>query len=153
MILITHSMGSIVLQAACGGGAAPWNALTHAVIASGAACVTGSRAWLESLGIPVYVTLNPDDGVLKKASNGGPFLGLQGGASFPAAEIAANATYLDVGSLDVGHRYFVKAGSSGDPGDLELLSGKVFRPTYRGEAVDTTQFAAVGQSGRIFSTG
>lgn len=144
-------MGAIVLQAACShGDDALWKSLTHAVISASAINVAGSRLWINNLAIPLYVMLNPHDKTLKSASNGGPFVGLKGGSTFSTTEIAENAVYLDVGKLNVNHRYFVKAGSKSNIADLEKLAGVVFRPLYRGDALGTSKFGAVGTSGRIF---
>lgn len=151
LILLTHSMGAIVLQAACSrGDDALWKSLTHAVMSASAINVAGSRSWINKLGISTYVMLNPQDKMLKSSSNGGPFVGLQSGSTFPASEIAENAIYLDVAKLDVNHRYFVKAGSKSNAADLEKLAGMVFRPLYRGDPLDTSKFGKVGASGRIF---
>ncbi len=151
LILLTHSMGAIVLKAACScEEEASWNSLTHVVISASAVNVAGSRSWINKLAVSTYVMLNPQDKMLKNASNGGPFVGLQSGPTFPASEIADNAVYLDVAKLDVNHRYFVKAGSNSNAAGLEKIANRVFRPLYRGDTLDMSTFGPVGLSGRIF---
>jgi len=151
VVLVTHSMGSIVLQSAAQGSpAAGWSSLTQVVIAAAASDIASSRAWIEKLGVRTYVMMNSDDGTLQSASNGGPFLGLQRGQEFPAAEIADNAVYFDISDLHVGHRYFVKAGSHGNAADLDVLATRIFKPAYRGSALNLSTFAQIDAVGKIF---
>lgn len=150
-IVVTHSMGSIVLESAVlGTTASDWASVFRVIICSGASGVMGSKVWLHSLTCERYVTMNIDDGTLKKAANGGPFLGKQKASAFPETEIADGVFYLDVQDLDVGHRYFVTAGSNSDPSDLKRLSTDFFRPLYQAQGLDISKFDRMEQPGQFF---
>ena len=146
VVVVTHSMGSIVLESAA--LAAPegvWSIVSRVIVAAGASSVEGSGNWLAKIACQRYVTTNKNDGTLEKAANGGPFLGRQSFSSFPAAEVAADVFYLDVQNCKVSHRYFVSAGSKSNPDDLEALAEHFFRPLFQSRAIDRTKFERVGQ--------
>ena len=151
VIVVTHSTGSIVLEESVRNtNADAWNGVHSAVIASAASPIAGSKNWLEKCPFKKFVTVNKDDKTLGAASNGGPFLGKQTAATFPQTEIDLGTMYFDVGNLNVGHRYFVKAGSKSNPEDLEKLASLFFRKIYRGEVLDLSKYEQAGESSNFY---
>lgn len=142
--LITHSMGSIVLEEfVARTDSAPLSRLQNIVISSPASRYSGSGVWLGKIPIPCFVTMNRDDKVLDWIEKTHDPLGLRDATSL-AAERAANAVYLDVAALKVGHRYFV-AGSGQSPDD-NYLRDVFFGPLMAGNSPRYEQLVATSQA-------
>lgn len=113
--LITHSMGSLVLQGAtqvAGVERLPASVFDTVIVNSGASAASGSAVWLQSVhvGALQFVTTNDGDNVLRAAGIGrGARLGrdLTGEALTPAF------TYVDFTANDVNHAYYLAGGQRG----------------------------------------
>lgn len=121
-VLLTHSMGSIVLQKAVTGGTWPaeQRLFKQVVISQPDADDVGHEVWLTALGNreTVYCTSNADDKILKQSTDARPAntraLGLG-----TAGALAQNVHYIDLtsmgtlGALDDDHEVFGKGAMNG----------------------------------------
>lgn len=113
--LLTHSMGSLLLEAASGVGgfsSIPASALETVVINAGASAASAHNAWLARVGVSAhrFVTVNQGDNVLTAAGIG---RGTRLGKSVASASLAAAWDYVDFGANDVNHAYYVASGQNG----------------------------------------
>lgn len=112
LFLITHSMGSIVLEEALRGtNDIDLNRLHTVAIFSSANRVGGSAAWLSKIKSPVrYVLASKHDPVLKNMKRFKKIesLGLCNTDCLKESTLATEMTYIDISPLGkVGHAYFV----------------------------------------------
>jgi hypothetical protein len=113
--LVTHSMGSLVLEAATavrGFETVPQSAFETVVVNSSASAASGHNAWLARVGISRlrYVTVNNGDNVLTAAGIG---RGARLGKSITAAPLASGFDYTDFDANNVNHAYYLVGGQSG----------------------------------------
>lgn len=111
--LLTHSMGSIVLEEATKNSPAQINNLFDTVLISASASEgKGHAAWVNKLDISdnVYITINEEDPMLGPAGakESGRRLG-KGLESRSGQEfaLAQNAIYVDLTESSLGHRYYI----------------------------------------------
>ncbi len=140
--LLTHSMGSMVLEAwirdvGIDTATLALGRLRSCLISAPASALDGSKKWLAACPRPV-VTLNKDDQVLKHISEHGP-LGLMV-ASGVGEERCESALYVDLGPLSVSHRTFVM-GESNSP-DREFIIKNVIGPTLQAGVPDMAALVA-----------
>jgi hypothetical protein len=143
IVVVTHSMGGIVLATAVDAGA-DFSGAHTVVTSASAARRAGSATWLGKLAARVFVVANGDDSVLAKAADPGPFLGHSTADELVAAGVAAGVFYLDVTGLGLNqsHRYFVLGNTQGAPGGrLDRLHEKFFDAVYRGRKPAETDFS------------
>lgn len=112
LTLITHSMGSLVLEEAASDPALPAALFDTVVVGSAASARDGHQPWLSEVALSpaLYVTLNDDDNVLTAASTLG---GTRLGKNVDGAALAANAVYVDFTASSVNHAYYVVSGQEG----------------------------------------
>ncbi len=113
--LVTHSMGSLVLEAATavrGFETVPQSAFETVVVNSSASAASGHNAWLARVGISRlrYVTVNNGDNVLTAAGIG---RGTRLGKSITAIPLASGFDYTDFDANNVNHAYYLVGGQSG----------------------------------------
>lgn len=113
--LITHSMGSIVLEAATSvGGFAtiPATAFDTAIINSAASAARAHDAWVSRVGVSAlrFVTVNSGDNVLTAAGLG---RGTRLGKSIDGVTLASGFDYVDFSANNVNHAYYIASGQSG----------------------------------------
>ncbi len=113
--VLAHSMGNLVVSRLAADGrlkAARGRLLSNLVLSAAAVKSKQHAAWLNQIGIAekAFVLVNPHDPVLRLASLGPrpALLGRDLRGSGASAEVA---TYVDIGPLDLGHRYFIPGGS------------------------------------------
>lgn len=155
-ILVTHSMGALVVQELASKEiAAALQGIHSVVLSSPAAPVANSKAWVERIPVRVFLTINKDDGTLGDAEKYNPSLGhligKQCRKSFPAMEIASNATYIDVSQLPgLGHRYFAAAGSGSDAASLALVRQRCFDALYSGADLSLSYYSPLSPPNEIY---
>lgn len=113
LTLITHSMGSLVLEAAAPTlGALPQNTVDHVIVNSAASAAKNHAAWVGKLTFArnVYVTVNDNDSVLRSAGLGN---GVRLGKNTDDATLASRATYVDFTANEVNHAYYLVGGQNG----------------------------------------
>ncbi|MFO0548769.1 MAG: hypothetical protein U0271_10300 [Polyangiaceae bacterium] len=110
--LITHSMGSLVLESATGSGPLPTGLFDTVVLNAAASARAGHAAWvaLVPLSAALYVTENDDDNILTAASVLG---GVRLGKNVDGEPLASNAAYVDFTASSVNHAYYVHGGQDG----------------------------------------
>lgn len=113
--LVTHSMGSLVLEAASSvGGVAsiPASAFETMVINAGASAANGHAAWLSrvTLSAQRFVTVNNGDNVLTAAGIG---RGTRLGKSVASVPLTPAWDYVDFSANDVNHAYYLVSGQRG----------------------------------------
>ncbi|MBL8684617.1 MAG: alpha/beta hydrolase [Myxococcales bacterium] len=113
--LVTHSMGSIVLEAATavrGFETVPPSAFETVVINASASAASGHNAWLARVGLSRhrYVTVNNGDNVLTAAGIG---RATRLGKSITSVPLAAGVDYTDFDANNVNHAYYLVSGQSG----------------------------------------
>jgi hypothetical protein len=109
--LLTHSMGSLVLEEATADGPLPTAWFDTAMVGSAASARDGHDAWLGLVDVAaqLYVSLNDDDAVLAAAGLGGARLG----KNVDGATLAADAIYVDFTAASVNHAYYLHSGQDG----------------------------------------
>lgn len=142
--LLTHSMGSLVLEAATavtGVAELPRDVFDTAVINAGASAATDHAAWLARVRFSpsVFVTVNSRDLVLTAAGLG---RSTRLGRSVTDARLAAGFTYADFSSNGVNHAYYVASGQSG----AAMIA--FYRSVMNGEGFDFAGSAGVGSHER-----
>lgn len=114
LTLITHSMGSLVLEEGLVSDEAtlPATLFDTAVVGSAASASDGHAGWLSKADFSpsLYVSVNNGDNVLTAAAVLG---GTRLGKSVDGATLAANAVYVDFTASDVNHAYYLHSGQSG----------------------------------------
>ncbi|MBL9025701.1 MAG: hypothetical protein JNL21_26135 [Myxococcales bacterium] len=114
LTLITHSMGSFLLEEAMLTNATPLPATLFdtAMIGSAASARATHAAWVSQVALsPVlYVSLNAGDNVLTAASALG---GVRLGKNVDGEPLAANALYVDFSASSVNHAYYLHGGQDG----------------------------------------
>lgn len=114
LTLITHSMGSLVLEQALTDDPLPLpSSLFHtAMIGSAASARSGHASWLTkaTLSEALYVSVNAGDNVLTAAAALG---GARLGKSVAGEPLATNALYVDFTASDVNHAYYLHSGQNG----------------------------------------
>jgi hypothetical protein len=113
--LLTHSMGSLVLEAATavsGVNRLPASLLATTVINAGASAAPDHAAWVARVTFSrlVFTTVNGNDRVLLAAGLG---RSTRLGRSITGARLAAGVHYVDFTANDVNHAYYVASGQSG----------------------------------------
>lgn len=113
--LVTHSMGSIVLEAATtvgGFDSVPPSAFETVVINASASAASGHNAWLARVGLSRhrYVTVNNGDNVLTAAGIG---RGVRLGKSITSVPLTPGFDYTDFDANNVNHAYYLVSGQSG----------------------------------------
>lgn len=113
--LLTHSMGSLVLEGAVAvAGVEQLPAVTFdtAVVNAGASAAAGHAAWLARVGMSAhrYVTVNDDDTVLTAAGVG---RSVRLGRRVRDVSLAVGVDYLDVTANGVNHAYYLRSGQRG----------------------------------------
>ncbi len=113
--LVTHSMGSLVLEAATavrGFATVSSSAFETVVINSAASAATGHNAWFARVGLSRrrYVTVNNGDNVLTAAGIG---RGTRLGKSITGVPLASGVDYADFDANNVNHAYDLVSGQSG----------------------------------------
>lgn len=115
LTLLTHSMGSLVLEQAVAAEATPLPVALFdtAMIGSAASARGGHAAWVGAIAVTdhLYVSGNDDDLVLTAAGVGGVRLG----KNVDATPLAAVATYVDFTATSVNHAYYIHDGQDGAP--------------------------------------
>lgn len=76
VVVVTHSMGGIVLEEAVQGDFAAFDEVKNVVTSASAAKLKNSHKWLGRIKPKVYVTRNEHDGTLNSVKSHGPFIGL-----------------------------------------------------------------------------
>ncbi len=138
VVVVTHSMGGIVLEEAVLEDSAAFDAVKNVVTSASAAKLKNSHKWLGRIQPRVYVTRNEHDGTLNSVKSHGPFLGLGKAQTLVASGLAGGAFYLDVTNQEVSHPYFY-ARQSADDGRAHLRD-KFFGPLYAGKALNMVNF-------------
>ena len=113
--LITHSMGSLVLEAATavsGVSRLPSSVFHTAIINSGASAASDHAAWVSRVTFSraVFTTVNNSDLVLTAAGVG---RSTRLGKSITGARLAAGFVYVDFSANSVNHAYYLASGQSG----------------------------------------
>ncbi|MFO0605102.1 MAG: hypothetical protein U0324_18115 [Polyangiales bacterium] len=113
--LLTHSMGSLVLEAATavpGVGGLPPTLFATAVVNAGASAAPDHAAWLARVTFAgaVFSTVNDRDLVLTAAGLG---RATRLGKSLAGARLAAGRAYVDFTANGVNHAYYIPSGQSG----------------------------------------
>lgn len=113
--LLTHSMGSLVLEAAtavAGVSRLPANLLATTVVNAGASAAPDHAPWLARVTFSraVFTTVNGGDRVLLAAGLG---RATRLGRSITGARLAAGVHYVDFSANNVNHAYYVVSGQSG----------------------------------------
>ncbi len=142
--LLTHSMGSLVLEAATavsGVTELPREVFDTAVINAGASAATDHAAWLSRVTFArsVFVTVNSRDLVLTAAGLG---RSTRLGRSISDARLAAGFTYTDFSSNGVNHAYYLADGQSG------AAMTAFYQRVMNGDAFDFASSAGVGSHER-----
>jgi hypothetical protein len=138
-VLLTHSMGSIVLEEYLGSykaGDLPSGLFDTVVISSSASASKGHADWLKKTDFSghTYVTVNDKDsvvgaaGVIELEAKLGKKLKTLFGCN---VALAPNALYVDFSETGVNHRYFIASGQEGNPYIKDffkaVLSGDPFK--------------------------
>lgn len=113
--LLTHSMGSLVLEAATavsGVSRLPPDLLATTVVNAGASASPDHAPWLAHVTFSraVFTTVNGGDRVLLAAGLG---RATRLGRSITGVRLAAGVHYVDFTANDVNHAYYVVSGQSG----------------------------------------
>lgn len=113
--LLTHSMGSLVLEAATsvsGVNRLPATLLATTVINAGASAAPDHATWLARVTFSraVFTTVNDRDLVLTAAGLG---RATRLGRSLTGAHLAAGYEYVDFSANGVNHAYYIPSGQSG----------------------------------------
>ncbi len=113
--LITHSMGSLVLEAASsvsGVSRLPSSLFHTAVINSGASAASDHAAWVSRVTFSraVFTTVNNSDLVLTAAGVG---RSARLGKSLAGVRLAPGFVYVDFSANSVNHAYYLVSGQSG----------------------------------------
>lgn len=113
--LLTHSMGSLVLEAATavpGVGGLPPTLLATAVVNAGASAAPDHAQWLARVTFAgaVFSSVNDRDLVLTAAGLG---RATRLGKSLAGVRLAAGRTYVDFTANGVNHAYYIPSGQSG----------------------------------------
>ncbi len=115
LVLISHSMGSLVLEESVADDPMPFPAALFdtLVVGSSASARADHAAWLSKVDYSpqVYVTLNDGDNVLSAA--GGAPGGTRLGKNVNGTMLAANALYVDFTAASVNHAYYIHSGQNG----------------------------------------
>lgn len=114
LTLITHSMGSLVLEEALLNDdvALPATLFDTALIGSAASARDGHATWLDkaTLSPVLYVSVNGSDSVLAAAAVLG---GARLGRSLDGSMLSAGAVYVDFTASDVNHAHYLHSGQNG----------------------------------------
>lgn len=114
LTLITHSMGSLVLEEALLNDdvALPATLFDTALIGSAASARDGHATWLDkaTLSPALYVSVNANDSVLTAAAVLG---GARLGRNLDGSMLSAGAVYVDFTASDVNHAYYLHSGQNG----------------------------------------
>ena len=113
--LLTHSMGSLVLEQASKQGDLATDLFDTLIINSSASAGKGHADWLNRIALSenIYVTVNRDDSILGPAGARlagrrlGKGLTSRSGEEF---KLADNTNYIDVTRTGVNHRYYIYPG-------------------------------------------
>ena len=138
VVVVTHSMGGIVLEEAVLGDFAAFDAVNNVVTSASAAKLKSSHQWLGRIKPKVYVTRNEHDSTLNSVKSHGPFIGLGKAQTLVTSGLADGVFYLDVTNQEVSHPYFY-ARQSVDDGRAHLRD-KFFGPLYAGKALKMANF-------------
>ena len=147
LTLITHSMGSLVLEGAAavpGVERLPSSLFDTVVVSAGASAADGHAGWLSTIRFSpaLYVATNEGDNVLRASELGRSDRLGRGVAGVP---LAAGTSYVDFTANDVNHAYYLPSSQSGAamralylsvmnglPYDLETASGIASRTSRDG---------------------
>jgi pimeloyl-ACP methyl ester carboxylesterase len=114
LVLITHSMGNLVIEEAAEKDPVPLpgTLFDTAVIASSATARDNHHLWLSKVTLSphLYVSENNGDAVLTAA---GILGGVRLGKNVTGATLAANAVYVDFTAAGVNHAYYLYSGQKG----------------------------------------
>ncbi len=113
--LITHSMGSLVLEGAsrvAGVERLPPSLFDTVIVNSGASAARGHAAWLSGVhvGALQFVTTNEGDNVLRAAGIG---RGTRLGRDVSGETLTPAFTYVDFSANNVNHAYYLIGGQNG----------------------------------------
>jgi hypothetical protein len=147
MVVITHSMGGIVLEEGVKQDAAAFDSAKFVVTAASAARLEGSKSWLARLKPKTFVTRNRKDTALSWLS-GGPFIGLGTVDSLVGSGLAPQVFYLDVSNQAVGHPHFYAQGAT--QGGRANLRERFFRKLYSGQEPVISDFERVVTEANVY---
>lgn len=114
VVLLAHSMGNLVLEAAVGSSSAlPPAVFDTVLVGSSATASSGHAAWLSRSGIgkATYVSVNGNDNVLLAAGTG---RGTRLGRSIGQEPLAPGVLYADFGAANVDHAIYLPSGQKGE---------------------------------------
>jgi hypothetical protein len=114
VVLLAHSMGNLVLEAAVGGTSTlPRDVFDTVLVGSSATALAGHATWLSraGLGRATYVSVNGNDNVLLAAGTG---RGTRLGRSIGQEPLAPGVLYADFGGANVDHAIYLPSGQKGE---------------------------------------
>lgn len=114
VVLLAHSMGNLVLEAAVGSPSAlPPAVFDTVLVGSSATAASGHATWLSRAGIgkATYVSVNGNDNVLLAAGTG---RGTRLGRSIGQEPLAPGVLYADFGGANVDHAIYLPSGQKGE---------------------------------------
>lgn len=114
VVLLAHSMGNLVLEAAVGNPSPlPAGVFDTVLVGSSATALAGHATWLSraGLGRATYVSVNGNDNVLLAAGTG---RGTRLGRSIGQEPLAPGVLYADFDGANVDHAIYLPSGQKGE---------------------------------------